>query len=253
MLWRRLATRTPRLLGPALVACSAAAADPASVHFAIDAQQDVKPISRFVYGLDGALTGACANCTFTRIGGNWLTTYNWENNASNAGTDWYNQNDGLLSSSDTPGEAGRPGIAQAPSKNAAIVLTVPINGYVAADKGPGGDVDQTPDYLEVRFKQERPAKGARCCRGRPTQPGAISRSSGFPRWRRPSRRPAVDSSTCSTCTGIPRRLAVARASSAPTRRRPWWPPGSRRRARSGTRATPRRAGSPRRRRSARSA
>src|SRR5262249_9228353 len=160
MLWRRLATRTPRLLGPALVACSAAAADPASVHFAIDAQQDVKPISRFVYGLDGALTGACANCTFTRIGGNWLTTYNWENNASNAGTDWYNQNDGLLSSSDTPGEAVRPGIADAQSKNAAIVVTVPINGYVAADKGPGGDVDQTPDYLEVRFKQERPAKGA---------------------------------------------------------------------------------------------
>ena len=137
-----------------------AVADSASVHFAIDAQQDVRPISRFVYGINGALEGACSNCAFTRIGGNRLTAYNWENNASNAGTDWYNQNDGLLSSSDTPGEAVRPGIADAQAKNAGIVVTVPINGYVAADKDGGGDVDQTPNYLQVRFKQERAAKGA---------------------------------------------------------------------------------------------
>ena len=137
-----------------------ASADPAVVHFQIDARQDVKPISRFVYGVNGALAGACANCTLTRIGGNRLTAYNWENNASNAGIDWYNQNDGLLSSSDAPGEAVRPGIALAQSKNAGIVVTVPINGYVAADKSPGGDVNQTPNYLQVRFKQERPAKGA---------------------------------------------------------------------------------------------
>ena len=32
-------------------------------------------------------------------------------------------------------------------------------GYVSADKGPGGDVNQTPDYLNVRFLESRAAKG----------------------------------------------------------------------------------------------
>ena len=61
-------------------------------------------------------TVASTRTTALRMGGNRWTAYNWENNASNAGSDWCFQNDGLLSSSDTPGEAVKPTITQA--KNA---------------------------------------------------------------------------------------------------------------------------------------
>ena len=149
-----------RSLALAALLASAVGSASADVHFAIDAQQNARPISRYIYGINGSLTGPFALGAFTRIGGNRLTAYNWENNASNAGTDYLNQNDDFLSSSDTPGEAVRPGIAAAQAAGVGILVTVPINGYVAADKGPPGDVDQTPNYLQVRFKQEKPAKGA---------------------------------------------------------------------------------------------
>lgn len=132
----------------------------ADVVFTIEAGRDVAPISRFVYGVNRPLEGDFAAATFRRLGGNRWTAYNWENNASNAGTDWLNQNDGLLSSSDLPGEAVRPAIAAAQTRGAGILVTVPIEGYVAADKAGGGDVDQTPNYLQVRFRQSLPAKGA---------------------------------------------------------------------------------------------
>jgi hypothetical protein len=144
----------------ALAGGSARAGAPAAVHFAVDVTRDVHPISRFVYGVNQPLTGPFAHLALTRLGGNRWTAYNWENNASNAGTDWYNQNDGYLSASDVPGEAVRPTIAAAQALDAAALVTVPINGYVAADKDGGGDVNQTPNYLAVRFRQSQPAKGA---------------------------------------------------------------------------------------------
>jgi hypothetical protein len=144
-------------LGLALLCCSGAAAD---VHFAVDTQQDVRPISRFVYGVNGALEGGYSNAALTRLGGNRWTAYNWENNASNAGTDYLNQNDSYLSNSNTPGAAVRGSIVAAQAHGAAILLTVPTNGYVAADKNGGGDVAQTPNYLQVRFEESLASKGA---------------------------------------------------------------------------------------------
>ena len=148
---------TPLALGLALLCASGATA---GVKFTVDTQQDVRPISRFVYGVNGALKGGYSNAALTRLGGNRWTAYNWENNASNAGTDWLNQNDAYLSGSDTPGAAVRDAIAAAQARGVAILLTVPINGYVAADKNGGGDVDQTPNYLQLRFEESLASKGA---------------------------------------------------------------------------------------------
>jgi hypothetical protein len=131
------------------------------IHFAIDPQQDVRPISRFIYGVNQSLDGNYANGTLTRLGGNRWTAWNWENNASNAGSDWYFQNDGYLGGGSTPGGAVIPALQNASSRNAGTVLTVPINGYVAADKNGGGDVRNSgSNYLQTRFKQEIPAKGS---------------------------------------------------------------------------------------------
>ncbi|HEY6124005.1 MAG TPA: glycoside hydrolase family 44 protein, partial [Steroidobacteraceae bacterium] len=135
---------------------------PASqVSFAIDSTQDVRAISRFIYGMNGWDPDVRpANLTLSRSGGNRMTAYNWENNASNAGSDWFNQNDDFLGGGNTPNGAVGPGITDARTAGAGIVVTVPTIGYVAADKNGGGDVNVTPNYLAVRFHQSRPRKGS---------------------------------------------------------------------------------------------
>ena len=122
----------------------------------------MKPISPFIYGANGVdFSNARQHyLTLGRSGGNRLTAYNWENNASNAGSDWFFQNDGLISQSDVPGIGITPGITDSFANNAAIIVTVPTIGFVAADKNGGGDVAQTPNYLSVRFKQSVPKKNA---------------------------------------------------------------------------------------------
>jgi hypothetical protein len=132
-----------------------------TVHFTIDPLQNVSPISRFIYGVNQSLDGPYANLTFTRLGGNRWTAYNWENNASNAGSDYQFQNDGYLGGGNTPGGAVLPTLQNASDHNAAALITVPINGYVAADKNGGGDVRNSgSNYLQTRFKQELPRKNA---------------------------------------------------------------------------------------------
>jgi Glycoside hydrolase family 44 len=138
------------------------ATPPASnVTFNIDSTQDVRAISRFIYGMnfwDSAQRPA--NLTLSRSGGNRNTAYNWETNASNAGSDWFNQNDDFMGGGNTPNGAIAPGIASARNGNAGMIVTMPTIGYVAADKNGGGDVNQTPNYLAVRFKQSLPRKNA---------------------------------------------------------------------------------------------
>jgi hypothetical protein len=54
-----------------------------------------------------------------------------------------------------------PTLQAAAARNAGVVLTVPINGYVAADKNHGGDVRNSgSNYLQTRFKQDIAKKGA---------------------------------------------------------------------------------------------
>ncbi|HJL18166.1 MAG TPA: glycoside hydrolase family 44 protein [Sandaracinaceae bacterium LLY-WYZ-13_1] len=150
------------LAAPVLLAgCDACGADaqPAEprtgpVEVTVDASGEARPISPWVYGINGHehLEHAPGVFTAVRFGGNRTTTYNWENNASNAGHDWpQNQNDGYLSESDEPGAAVVAVLDAAEREGAAAVITVPMIGRVAADKRADGDVSETPHYLERRF------------------------------------------------------------------------------------------------------
>jgi hypothetical protein len=131
------------------------------VHFTIDSSAEVHPISRYIYGQNGVdWNGRGAHLTLTRMGGNRLTAYNWENNASNAGSDWYHQNDSLLGGGDVPGEATRVVVAEAHDHGGSAIVTVPLVGHVAADKNGDGDVAATPNYLDVRFHRSVARKGA---------------------------------------------------------------------------------------------
>src|SRR2546430_8759310 len=98
------ANSTPATATPANLA--------ADVTITIDPAK-TKLISPYIYGINfyNGVSGAPVLLTFDRAGGNRWTAYNWESNASNAGSDYFYQNDGYLSSSNVPAEALRSFIA----------------------------------------------------------------------------------------------------------------------------------------------
>ncbi len=148
----------------ALVGCTpreAASQATSSVRFTIDSSAGRHPISPYIYGANQFdFAGRLRFLKLGRLGGNRFTAYNWENNASNGGSDYFHQNDDHLGGGDKPGEAVRQHVAAAQAAGASMLVTVPIAGYVAADKKKDGDVNQTPRYLETRFFESKPAKGA---------------------------------------------------------------------------------------------
>ncbi len=133
----------------------------ADVTFTIRTDMDVHAISPLIYGWNGADAIATDGQTVIRAGGNRWTAYNWENNASNAGSDYMFQNDNYLDKSTSPGDAVKSTLDPAKVHGAAALITVPILDYVSADESPGGDVRNSgTNYLMTRFKQNKPAKGS---------------------------------------------------------------------------------------------
>jgi hypothetical protein len=144
---------------------------PASVTFSVTTQSGLRAISPLIYGVNpGALECADASARFAlcRLGGNRWSTYNWENNASNAGSDLCFQNDGALEASDTPGLAVTRVMQEAAGVSAATLVTVPVLDYVARDKLGGtpppdcsGNVTESgADYLTTRFAANFATKGS---------------------------------------------------------------------------------------------
>lgn len=132
----------------------------APVAFEVDGTQQW-PISPCIYGTNQPeWQGHSRNLTLTRWGGNRISAYNWETNASNAGSDWQHQNDGYLSSNAAPGEPVRQLVDAAQAARAAVIVSVPMIGHVAADKDGGGDVNRTRDYLQRRFHVSTARKNA---------------------------------------------------------------------------------------------
>ena len=133
----------------------------ADVTLAVRTDQPLHAISSLIYGTNGTPDGDHTRPTVSRSGGNRLTAYNWENNASNAGSDYMFQNDDFLSKSNDPAAPILDGIKAADALGAASIVTIPIVDYVSADKSPGGDVRNSgSDYLMTRFKQNKPTKGS---------------------------------------------------------------------------------------------
>jgi fibronectin type 3 domain-containing protein len=109
-------------------------------------------ISPYIYGLNFYFgeTAPPPMLTMDRDGGNRWTAYNWETNASNAGSDYLYENDDYLSSSTVPAEAVRSFIAQDQGANMASLVTVQLQGLVAGDENGPVSVANPPDL--TRFK-----------------------------------------------------------------------------------------------------
>jgi fibronectin type 3 domain-containing protein len=111
-----------------------------------------KPISPYIYGLNFYFgeTDPPPMATLDRDGGNRWTAYNWETNASNAGSDYLYENDAYLSASTVPAEAVRGFIAQDQNNGLASLVTVQMQGLVSGDESGPVSTSNPPDLS--RFK-----------------------------------------------------------------------------------------------------
>jgi mannan endo-1,4-beta-mannosidase len=125
------------------------------VHFLIMSDTVVGPISPYIYGMndeDPLDSGA----TLRRMGGNRLTGYNWVNNASNAGKDGKHTSDNWLcdrknyADCDQPGAFAKYFVEENQKAGMASLLTLPMAGYVVADKE--GEVDEKEKAPSKRWK-----------------------------------------------------------------------------------------------------
>ncbi|PHN06563.1 glycoside hydrolase family 44 protein [Flavilitoribacter nigricans] len=127
---------------------------------------DTHPISPLIYGFnqDHESPAGVENWTIRRLGGNRMSVFNWENGASNSGHD--NQtypNDNRIpnligvpsADKDVPGEAYR--VFHQDNLNAGItsLITVPILGWVAADKD-GSNLTSPPSSRWHDLVYEKP-------------------------------------------------------------------------------------------------
>jgi PKD repeat protein len=126
----------PRLLAVSTLALACTLAFPAfaqnaAVTVNVDASANRKPISPDIYGVAFATTAQLAdlNAPLNRHGGNATSSYNWQQNASNRGFDWYFQS--IPEASATAGEAGDTFIANARAGGAEPMLTIPMLDWVA--------------------------------------------------------------------------------------------------------------------------
>lgn len=123
---------------------------PADVTITVDPNQ-TKAISPWIYGINSYSGGANPPFTLDRAGGNRWTAYNWENNFSNAGSDFNYESDTFLDSSQVPADAVSKFITADQSVGLASLMTVQLQGLVSADDSGDVSVTNPPDLS--RFKR----------------------------------------------------------------------------------------------------
>jgi PKD repeat protein len=142
-----------------------ASSDISTVDVSIDTGLEKSLISPYIYGVNQDIDGLTS--TARRIGGNRLTGYNWENNASNSGSDWLHYSDNYLPESMGIDEADyeTPGIIATnfhektlTNKFPYSLITLQGAGYVSADKD--GEVKENEVAPSQRWKEVKYAKNA---------------------------------------------------------------------------------------------
>lgn len=112
------------------------------VEITVDFSIPEKPISPYIFGINDRASFEQVSPKAIRLGGNRLSAYNWENNKSNAGSDWKQHSDDYLLGNVRPRLKRKPGAA---ALNIAedvkehnipySLLTLQMIGYVANKPG----------------------------------------------------------------------------------------------------------------------
>ncbi len=138
------------------------AADGYDMNIHIDLSAETKAISPYIFGINqygNQQNYSQVTVNAVRQGGNRMTAYNWETNASNAGSDWKYSSDNNLSASDDPADC-----AQVLSKEAQTygfdykMTTLQLAGYVSADKN--GTVTEAEAAPSARWNEVKLTKGS---------------------------------------------------------------------------------------------
>ncbi len=128
----------------------------------IDLGGKTKKISPLIYGVNQYGNEDYfdeLNINAVRQGGNRMTAYNWENNASNAGSDWHHSNDNNLSKSDRPADCVQVLSDMGEKHGFGYKLaTLQLAGYVAADKD--GNVSEAEAAPSPRWNKVELTKNA---------------------------------------------------------------------------------------------
>lgn len=152
-----------------LYGCAASALSQSfHVTITVDPSADTSRISPLIYGTNGQSDDRGLNITARRLGGNRMTGYNWETNASNMGMD-YNQsnaNDNYMTwAMGIPANKENiPGIALTTFHDTSVamscysLLTLPAAGYVSRDKN--GSVSAAQVAPSARFRTVAMRKGS---------------------------------------------------------------------------------------------
>jgi hypothetical protein len=117
------------------------------VNVSVNTNAQRKAISPLIYGTNDHYQFAPAK----RLGGNRITNYNWENNASNAGRDWYHESDNYVpwqqgvpeNLFDSTGSALKSFHQTSLNQNAYSLVTLPMAKYVTRDKNGAVSAAQT--------------------------------------------------------------------------------------------------------------
>ena len=145
-----------------LPSVNAFAADSYDMSVTVDMTSNGKPISPYIYGINQYghqedYSKVAVNAV--RQGGNRMTAYNWETNASNAGSDWKYSSDNNLSKSDRPADCAQVLSEEGQKYGFTYKLTtLQLAGYVAADMD--GTVSEAEAAPSARWNKVEFVKGA---------------------------------------------------------------------------------------------
>ena len=150
------------LSASAIAPVPATAADSYDMNITVDLSAAGKTISPLIYGINeyGHQDDfKKVTTTAVRQGGNRMTAYNWETNASNAGSDWKYSSDNNLSASDDPADCVQQLSKEAEKYNIDYKLTtLQLAGYAAADKS--GTVTEAEAAPSDRWNEVKLTKGS---------------------------------------------------------------------------------------------
>lgn len=147
---------------------NAKADETGKINVSIDTNVENAKISPYIYGSNYDFEGNEGTIptvsTASRLSGNRFTGYNWENNASNAGSDWKQASDNYLNMNKPYDTQNIPGkvVTDFHDQNLKNVssyslVTLQMAGYVAKDKnGSVSESEAAPSsrWAEVRAKKE---------------------------------------------------------------------------------------------------
>ena len=132
------------------------------LRFDIQPTKVVGRISPYVYGLNSQQFDG-VGATVRRMGGNRQTAYNWELNASSAGSDWQHLNDRWpcevlgYKNCDEPGGQMTTFVKENRQAGMDSLVTIPMIDFVSADfRGPVKEEDTAPSARYLRSYPKKP-------------------------------------------------------------------------------------------------